>query len=64
MLRLAANIDNDVRVPIADTVKKDAKLFMEEAEKTPVDLKSLGIKNATYEEILRVIYRCYEIEGE
>lgn len=64
VLRLAANIDNDVRVPIADTVKKDAKLFMEEAEKTPVDLKRLGIKNATYEEILRVIYRCYEIEGE
>lgn len=62
VLRLAANIDKDVRIPITNTIKRDVKLFMEETENESVDLKTLGIKNATYEELSRVIYMCYGIE--
>ena len=62
VFRLAANIDQDVRVPIADIVKKDAKVFMEEAEKAPIDLKGLGIRNASYEELFEVIYKCYGLD--
>ncbi|MGN0294039.1 MAG: hypothetical protein ACI4D3_08565 [Lachnospiraceae bacterium] len=62
VLRLAANIDKDVRIPITNTIKRDVKLFMKETENEPVDLKTLGIKSAAYEELARVIYMCYGIE--
>ena len=61
VFRLAANMDKNVKLTIPDAVREDVKRFMDEAEKEPVDLKNLGIKNIAYEEILNVIYRCYRL---
>lgn len=63
VFRLAANIDKNARIAITDIVKEDVRLFMEQAEKNPVDVKNLGIKNVIYTELLKVIYACYEVEG-
>ncbi len=54
-------MDKNVKLTIPDAVREDVKRFMDEAEKEPVDLKNLGIKNIAYEEILNVIYRCYRL---
>lgn len=61
VLRLAANIDKNVRIPIANAIKRDVKLFVEAAKNEPIDLKSLGIRNANYEELMSVIDTCYGI---
>lgn len=60
VFRLIANIDNGAKVEVSDIVKHDMRLFMIEAEKNPVDLKSLGIRNVTYQELLNVAYGCFE----
>ena len=62
VFRLAANIDKDVKLEISNAVREDVRQFLEEAEKEPVDLKNLGIKNTTYEELMSVLYKCYEIK--
>ncbi len=62
VFRLAGNIDKNVRVVITGQVRKDLEKFVEMVKDAPVDLKSLGIRNATYDELLEAIAACYEIK--
>lgn len=59
ILRLAGNIDKDTKVTVFGQVRRDAEKFMEAASKSKVDVKSLGVKNATYDELLEILNNCY-----
>ena len=59
VFRLAANIEKNVRVVITGQVKEDAQLFIEQSKENFVDLKSLGIRKTTYEELVEVLSNCY-----
>ncbi len=62
VFRLAGSIDKDARVFITGQVRKDAEKFMKMVKNALVDLKSLEIRNATYDELLEVLATCYGIE--
>ena len=62
VLRLAANIDYNKNVSVSGQIKKDLDVFLEMLKSNPVNLKSLGIKNVLYEEIIEVIENCYSME--
>lgn len=43
-------------------LKEDVKEFVEITKHNPMDLRSLGMRNVVYEDLLEVIKRCYNIE--
>lgn len=61
VFRLVANVDKNVRIAIEGQVRKDAEIFIERAKKDFVDLKNLGIRNTSYEELLKVLSNCYAL---
>ena len=44
---------------IAGQIEKDACQFLDSVRHEPVDVKNLGIRKATYEELVEVIMDCY-----
>ena len=61
VLRLAANIDVDKVVPISGKIRIDAVDFMERAKDEEIDVKQLGIKGATYVDVMKRIRHCFEL---
>lgn len=59
VFRLAANIEKNTFIPVSGTVRADAIQFVKLLEKDDVDLKSLGIHDTTYKELMDSIKRCY-----
>lgn len=59
VLRLAANIEKTSHVTIFGQIKVDVEQFMTEMEKDMIDLKTLGIRGVTYQEVLDRIKQCY-----
>ena len=55
IFRLAVNIDSDVHIPVSENVGKTIGLFVEDVRQKPIDLKNMGIKNTSMEDILQVI---------
>ncbi|MBS6194041.1 MAG: hypothetical protein KH828_00490 [Clostridiales bacterium] len=59
IFRLAGNLDRDDRIFISGQIRKDVEKFIESVKNDSVDLKNLGIRNATYSELLGMIAECY-----
>ncbi len=49
---------------LSDEIMTDLKLFIETMEAEPPDIKSIGIKGTTTEEILKLINEIYQIEEQ
>lgn len=63
IFRLSASIEKESRLSISGRVKADAEIFIEKVKDEPINPKNLDIRNATYEEILSTIIRCYGLDG-
>ena len=61
VIRLAINIDSDVSITIPDRIKEDVTNFLIELKNNTVDLKSLGIKNVKYNDIIERIEACLNL---
>ncbi len=48
---------------VPDKIKDDMDLFLEQMQNEEVDLRQLGIKNRTKEDILKEFERVYDLEG-
>jgi len=59
VLRLAVNIKKETKIAISGQIKEDAFCFLEQTEKEPIDMKTLGIRGVTYQEVLEDISICY-----
>lgn len=59
IFRLSASIENESRIQVVGNVKRDTELFISKSKEEPVNLGDLGIKNATFDELLDVIEACY-----
>lgn len=64
IFRLAVNIDSDVHISISENVDKTIKFFIEDVRQNSIDLKNMGIKNTSAEDILQVIEKCYILDDE
>ena len=62
VFRLVASIDVGTRLTISGQIEKDARRFLDSVRHEPVDVKNLGIRNATYEELVEVIMNCYGLK--
>lgn len=43
-------------------VKQDAEMFLDRVREKPIDVKSLNIRNVSYDELLEVMVSCYGLE--
>lgn len=59
VMRLAININKETIMKISGQVKADTINFLIQVEKEPIDIKSLGIRDVTYQEIIENIKICY-----
>lgn len=59
VIRLAINLNSEVFVSLTHRIREDATNFLIELRKNPVDLKSLGIKNVKYNDIIERIEACF-----
>ncbi|MDO5062469.1 MAG: hypothetical protein Q4D77_04775 [Peptostreptococcaceae bacterium] len=62
VFRLAQLLAPNKRKKLGVSIKQDLKLFLVAMEKEEIDLKALNIRNLTKENILEMLYQCYEIE--
>ena len=62
VFRLVASIDVGTRLTISGQIEKDARRFLDSVRHEPVDVNNLGIRNATYEELVEVIMNCYGLK--
>ena len=61
VFRLAQLITARTRKQLDNEIEKDMKIFLDEVQKEPVDLKSLGIRGSSFDSVLERIYQCYGI---
>ena len=61
VFRLAQLITARTRKQLDNEIEKDMKIFLDEVQKEPVDLKSLGIRGSSFDSVLEKIYQCYGI---
>lgn len=61
VFRLAQLITANERQELAGEVAQDMVNFLDKMENEPVDLKSLGVKGVTQEEILALFHHCYGV---
>jgi hypothetical protein len=59
IFRLLANISPSSKVEIDDMINDDVNRFMENVSKEKVDLRSIGIQTASFEEMLDRIRKLY-----
>lgn len=59
VLRLGVNILPDRKIGIKGRVKEDALDFLKQLENDSIDVKTLGLRGITYQEILERIRRCF-----
>ena len=59
VFRLAVNMENETRVAISGQIREDVRVFLEMVKKDTVDLKHIGIKNISYDEVLEMIEMCF-----
>lgn len=64
VFRLAQLITNQTRKTLDDIIAKDMKLFLQEMQKEPFDLKSLDIRTTDFKSAVNLLYQCYGIESE
>lgn len=62
VFRLAQLMSADSRKQLDDEIANDMKRFLTEIREEPVDFKSLGIRGATFESMLTLLCRCYNIK--
>ena len=62
MLRLAANIDPDARLDIDGAVLQDVMEFIDQNKDDGIDVKTLGIRGARYEDLIDRLKNCYHIQ--
>ena len=62
VFRLVASVDVGTRLTISGQIEKDARRFLDSVRHEPVDVNNLGIRNATYEELVEVIMNCYGLK--
>ncbi len=56
------NIDSNIHIAISENVDKTIKQFVEDIRQNSIDLKNIGIKNTSAEDILHVIENCYILD--
>ena len=61
VFRLTQLIAADTAQELDREVAEDIKEFLSEMKKEPVDLKSLGIKGSSKEEMLELLQHCYNV---
>lgn len=61
VLRLAANLQPEVRVNIKGQIKKDVENFLENFAKEKIDLKMFGIREDDYRKIIENLRECFGI---
>ena len=59
VLRLAANIDPDARLDIDGAVLQDVMEFIDQNKDDGIDVKTLGIRGARYEDLIDRLKNCY-----
>lgn len=64
IFRLAVNIDSDIHIPISENVDMTIKQFIGDVRQNSIDLKNIGIRNTSVEDILHVIENCYILDDE
>lgn len=62
VIRLISNIEPGTFVEITGQVKSDVLQFLDAIREEKVDMKSLGIREFTYEELLEKIEECYGVK--
>lgn len=62
VFRLVASVDVGTRLAISGQIEKDTRRFLDSVRHEPVDVNNLGIRNATYEELVEVIMNCYGLK--
>ena len=53
------NIDSNIHIAISENVDKTIKQFVEDIRQNSIDLKIIGIRNTSAEDILHVIENCW-----
>lgn len=65
VFRLLANVIPSSRVEIVEEIEKDIRLFIEKIDKDRPDLKNLGIKNTSFDELIEILesiyFRAFEV---
>lgn len=61
ILRLAANIEAGQSITINERIRTDVNRYLEQAEHDNADVKNLGIRGVTCQEILDRIKMCYSV---
>ncbi|MFI3214681.1 MAG: hypothetical protein R3Y24_15295 [Eubacteriales bacterium] len=59
IFRLSASIEKESRIQVTGNVRRDTELFLSKSKEKPINSGDLGIKNATFDELLDVIESCY-----
>lgn len=62
VFRLAQLIRADSRQELSNNVRYDMRKFLTEIQREHIDLKTLGIRKLSQEQILNLLYQCYGIE--
>ena len=62
VFRLAQLITEETRQALNDEISDDMKRFLAAMETEDVDLKSLGIRGVSKNQIMEYLYRCYGLE--
>lgn len=61
VFRLTYLITSETRLILEDEIYNDMKNFLSAMENEKIDLKSLGIKGASKEDRINILYECYGI---
>lgn len=62
VFRLAQLITADTRQMLKADIKEEMKIFLDAMKKENIDMKSLGLRGRSKEEILVLLLHCYSIE--
>lgn len=62
ILRLQQLLSIDDNITLPPSIKSDLKEFFQRVEKDSIDLKTLGLKNTTYEKVLNSLKTIYNID--
>ncbi len=61
VIRLAANLEPNTRLDICGQVQADAKSFFDKIRFERIDVKGLGIRGASFEDIIIRAKECYNM---
>lgn len=64
VFRLSDLVDTDVRIPVSKNVYKDICVFIEKMSDETVDVKQLGVRNKTKDQILKEIKDLYVLQDD